>query len=79
MAERRSSMNELKLPMELYIPMYGELTEILLARDGITIEYLPPDEYGNEERTSASDETYTDYLNEAEAILSELGICQEEY
>jgi len=72
-------MNELKLPMELYIPMYGELTEILLARDGITIEYLPPDEYGNEERTSASDETYTDYINEAEAILSELGIFQEEH
>ena len=37
------------------------------------------DEYGNEERTSASDETYTDYINEAEEILSELGIFQEEH
>tara|TARA_B100001093_G_C26492302_1_gene869600 strand:+ start:493 stop:711 length:219 start_codon:yes stop_codon:yes gene_type:complete len=72
-------MNVLKLPCELYIPMYAELAEILIARDGVTIEYLPPDEFGNEERTSASDEAYINYINEAEAILAELGIFQEEH
>ena len=72
-------MSELHLIDELYIPMYAELTEILLARDGVTIEYLPPDEHGQELRTSASEDKYIDYVNEAESILAELGIFQESF
>mgnify|MGYP006250331105 FL=1 len=68
-----------KLPCELYIPMYAELAEILMAREGVTIEYLPPDQYGQELRTDASEDTYIDYINQAEEILAELGVFQEEH
>lgn len=69
----------MNIPAEDYIPMYAGIAEHLLFRDGVTLEYKQPDEFGNVERTDASDDIWIDYCNEAEQLLAELGIFQEGY
>lgn len=69
----------MKLPAEDYILMYVGIAEHLLFRDGVTLEFFQSDEFGNVERNDASDDLWIDYCNEAEELLAELGVCQEEW
>ena len=64
---------EFHIQSEDFVEMLSELTDILLARDGVTITYQ---QLANGDSTPAaiSEEVLIDYFDEAEAILAELKI-----
>jgi hypothetical protein len=56
-----------------WVTMYCDLAEILAERDGVELTTIT-DEEGNESYTDDAGEAWLGYIEEAETILSRLGV-----
>ena len=56
-----------------WVTMYCDLAEILAERDGVELSTVT-DEEGNESYTDDAGEAWLGYIEEAETILSRLGM-----